>query len=95
MISLDKCKGSCNIVDDLSTKTCSEWNRDVNVKSFNMITRINEAKTLTIHIFHVIVDANSIVKHGIQIKHGIMININASIKRIVRAKKIIVRIVGR
>ena len=42
-----------------------------------------------------IVDANSIVKHGIQIKHGIMININASIKRIVRAKKIIVRIVGR
>ena len=41
MISLDKCKGSCNAVDDLSTKISvpSETN-DVNVKVFNMINRI-------------------------------------------------------
>ena len=41
MISLDKCKGSCNAVDDLSTKISvrSETN-DVNVKVFNMIKRI-------------------------------------------------------
>ena len=33
MISLDKCNGSCNAVDDLSTKICvlSET-KDVNVK---------------------------------------------------------------
>ena len=41
MISLDKCKGSWNAVDDLSTKISvpSETN-DVNVKVFNMIKRI-------------------------------------------------------
>ena len=38
MISLDKCQGSCNAVDDLSTKISvpSETN-DVNLKVFNMI----------------------------------------------------------
>ena len=41
MISLDKCQGSCNAVDDLSTKISvpSETN-DVNLKVFNMIKRI-------------------------------------------------------
>ena len=27
MVSLDKCNGSCNAVDDLSTKICSELNK--------------------------------------------------------------------
>ena len=35
MISLDKCNGSCNVLDDLSTKTCaSSKTKDVNVKVF-------------------------------------------------------------
>ena len=35
MISLDKCNGSCNVLDDLSTKTCaSSKTKDVNVKLF-------------------------------------------------------------
>ena len=43
MISLDKCRGSCNVVDDLSTKICIPSKvKDVNVKVFNMITRRNE-----------------------------------------------------
>ena len=46
MISLDKCYGSCNIVDDLPTKICvPSKTKDKNVKVCNMITKINEAKT--------------------------------------------------
>ena len=46
------------------------------------------------NIFHVIVNARSIVQHVIQIKNGIMINVNVNVKIIVRAKKIIVRILA-
>ena len=47
MINLDTCNGSCNVVDDLSTKICvPSKTKDVNVKVFNMITGINEAKIL-------------------------------------------------
>ena len=42
MISLDKCNGSCNAVNDLSTKIrVPSKTKDVNMKVFNMITRIN------------------------------------------------------
>ena len=46
MISLDKCNGSCNnAVDDFSAKVCVPTKtKGVNVKVFNIITRINEAK---------------------------------------------------
>ena len=51
MVSLDKCSGSCNAADDLSTKTSVPSKRkDMTIKVFNMITRINEAKTLIQHI---------------------------------------------
>ena len=61
MISLDKCNGSCNVADDVSTKisTPSET-EDLNYKVFNIITRICEAKTLIKHI-DVTVNTNSIV----------------------------------
>ena len=51
MVSLDKCNGSCNVADDLSTKICvpSETKKRNN-KVFNRITSINEAKTLVKHI---------------------------------------------
>ena len=41
-------------------------------------------------MFYVIVNKNSIEKHIIQIKNGILIHINLSVKSIVRAKNIIV-----
>ena len=51
MISLDKCNGSFNAVDNLSTKICvASETKDINVKACNMITRINEVKTLVKHI---------------------------------------------
>ena len=41
MISLDKCNGSYNVVDDLSTKICvPNETKSVNAKAINMITRI-------------------------------------------------------
>ena len=51
MISLDKCNGSCNAVDDLSSKIClPRETKGVDVKVFNMTARINEAKTLVNNI---------------------------------------------
>ena len=51
MITVDKCNGSCNAVGDLSTKICvpSETN-NVNVKVFNKMARIYEAKKLIKYI---------------------------------------------
>ena len=51
MVSLDKCSGSCNSGNDLSSQICVlSKTKDINVKAFNIITRINEAKTLVKHI---------------------------------------------
>ena len=51
MISLGKCNESCDSVDDLSWKICfPNKTKSVNVKVFNMITKINETKTLIKHI---------------------------------------------
>ena len=51
MISLDKCNGSCNAVDDLSTKIgIPRKTKDLNVNVFDTTTRINEVKTLVKHI---------------------------------------------
>ena len=50
MVSLGKCNGSCNAIDDLSTKICvPSETKDVNVKVFRMITRVNEVKSLVKH----------------------------------------------
>ena len=58
MVSLDKCSGSCNSFDDLSTRIFApSKTKDVNLKVFNMITNRNGAKTL-VNIFHVIVNGN-------------------------------------
>ena len=51
MISLGKCNWSCNAVDELSKKICvPSKTKDENVKIFNMITRIYQAKTMVKHI---------------------------------------------
>ena len=51
LISLGRCNGRCNVFNYLSTivRVLSET-KDVNVKLFNMITRINVAKTMVKHI---------------------------------------------
>ena len=56
--------------------------KSVHFTLFNMITRINEARTL----IHVLVNANSIAQDVIQIKKRIMKHVNVSIKIIERTK---------
>ena len=50
-IKLDRCVGSCNILNDLSNKVCRpNKTEDLNLTMFSMIAGINELKTLTKHI---------------------------------------------
>ena len=50
-VKLDRCAGSCNTINDLSNKACvPNKTEDLNLSVFNMITGINESKTLTKHI---------------------------------------------
>ena len=61
-----------------------------------MIKIKNEAKTMKKkqqkkkNIFHVILNANSIVQHVIQSKNGVIKHVNGNVKIIISAKKIIV-----
>ena len=50
-VKLDRCVGSCNTLNDLLHKVCvPNKKEDLNLSMFNMITGINELKTLTKHI---------------------------------------------
>ena len=50
-INLDKCVGTCNTLNDLSNKVCvPNKTEHLNIHVFNMITGINESKTLTKHV---------------------------------------------
>ena len=50
-VKLDRCAGSCNPLNDLSNKvTVPNKAEDLNLCVFNMITGINESKTLIKHI---------------------------------------------
>ena len=50
-VKLDRCVGSCNTLNDLSNKVCvPNKTEDLNLSVFNMITGINESKTLAKHI---------------------------------------------
>ena len=50
-VKLDRCVGSCNNLNGLSNKVCvPNKTEDLNLSLFNMITGINESKTLTKYI---------------------------------------------
>ena len=50
MVSLGKCNGSANVDGELSTKIYVLSEKEINVKVLNMITRINQTKTLVKYI---------------------------------------------
>ena len=51
LVKLDRCGGSCNTINDLSIKVCvPNKTEELNISVFNMITGINESKTLIKHI---------------------------------------------
>ena len=46
-VKLDRCRGSCNFLNDLSNKMCvPNKTEDLNLIVLSMITKINESKTL-------------------------------------------------
>ena len=50
-VNLDRCMGSFNTLNDLSSKVCvPNKTEDLNLSAFNMITGINESKILTKYI---------------------------------------------
>ena len=50
-VKLDRCARSCNTPKDMSNKVCvSNKTEDLNLSMFNMITGINELKTIRKHI---------------------------------------------
>ena len=50
-VKLDRCGASCDALNDLSNKVyVPNKTEDLNLSMFNMITGINESKTLTNHI---------------------------------------------
>ena len=60
--------------------------RDLNLSVFNMITGIIESKTLK-SIYHKNVHVNLMVENLIQIRCGIMINVDTSAKKMYVKKK--------
>ena len=51
IINLNRCNGSCNTLDKPSSRMCiANKTKDINLNVFNMITKINESKTLMKHI---------------------------------------------
>ena len=75
--------GSFITLNDLSNKGCGpNKTKDLNLSVFNMITGINELKTLTKYIAY-----KFLCKF--QIKSGITINVDVSVKNIIHVKKTI------
>ena len=51
VVNLDRCARSCNTLDGLSRRVCVlNETEDLNLDDFNMITGINESRTLTKYI---------------------------------------------
>ena len=90
VISLDKCSGNCNV---FSPKICvPKETKDINVKAFNMLTKKKMRLKQRQNIFHMIVNANSIVQLAVQIKNGRIKHANVNVKIIISANKITVGI---
>ena len=74
VVKLDRCVGSCNTLNDLSNKVCvPNKTEDLNISIFNMITEINDSKTLAKHI-SCKCKCRFDGKNIIQINDGILIN---------------------
>ena len=89
LVKLDRCFGSCNTVIDLSNKVCiPNKTGKLNLTVFNMITAINESKTLTKRLSCEL-NVGLMEKNVIQINGGITINVDVSVKKIMHVKKIV------
>ena len=86
-VKLDRCVGSCNTLNDSSNKIgIPNKTEDLNLSVFNIITGINELKTLTKHL-SCECNGNLMEQNVIQINGGITINADVSVKNIIYVKK--------
>ena len=94
-VNLHRCAGSGNTLDDLSSRVCVPSKvEDLNLHVLNLITGINELRTLT-NIYHANVNISLMVENITWIKSGIATSVGLSVKiwkNIVCAKKVIFRI---
>ena len=77
----------------MCSKCVAKETKQIHTKVFNVITNTDEAKKVA-SIFHVIVNASSIVKNVIHLKNEIIKHVTVNVKIIKRAKKIIVGILA-
>ena len=88
-VKLDRCTGSCNTLNELFNKVCVPNHiEDLNLSMFNIITGINELKTLRESIYYANVSVNLMEEVVTLINGGIMINANVSVKNVMYVKKI-------
>ena len=88
-VKLDRCVGGCNTLNDLPNKVCvPNKTEDLNLSVFNIITGINESKSLPKDISCKCkgrFDGKSVI----QINGGIKINVDVNVKNVIYVKKII------
>ena len=79
MINLGKCTGSCN---ELFPKKCvPKETKNINIKTFKMITNKNEAKTMAKRI-------SCDCKCKFNSTNGLIKHVNVNVKIIISAKKV-------
>ena len=79
-VKLNRCVGSCNTLNELSNKVCvSNKTEELNLSVLNVITAMSESKILTKHT-SCKCKCKFDQKNVIQIKSGIMVNVNVSVK---------------
>ena len=80
MVNLGGYNECCNTLDDISGRICVPIKtEDVDLSVLNLITGINESKTLW-NINHANVNVNLMIEHIFQIKSGIKINVDVNVK---------------
>ena len=88
LVKLDRWVGSCNTLNNLFSKVCiPDKIEDLNLSASNLITGINESKTLTKHI-SCKCNVNLMEQNVSQINDGITINVDVNVKNTIYVKKI-------
>ena len=92
LVKLDRWVGSCNTLNNLFSKVCiPDKIEDLNLSASNLITGINESKTLTKHI-SCKCNVNLMEQNVSQINDGITINVDVNVKNTIYVKKIMLGI---
>ena len=88
-VKLDGFAGGCNTLNNSSNRVCvPNKTEDLNLNVLNMITGINESKTLK-NMYRVYVSADLMEENVIQINGEVIINADVDVENVMYVKKII------